>query len=208
MTSSNPPCREGPNQFRPLTDASPGSARSPGRRVPRPLRRPPTTAYTLSFERKASPFFANVQSEFTNPLILSAAEIRAAIAVFRWGKLSSSPRGLARGPGPGCPRGRSASQSRAVRFRAAAGASASIRDAPGANGSAPGGTARDGGHRQDDRAPRGTPPKEHSDRRGVRVQESGALKPPLSDRTPSTAAFRRSPRRSPARIGMGIASSG
>src|SRR5208337_1169753 len=90
MTSSNPPCREGSNQFRPLTDASPGSARSPGRRVPRPLRRPPTTAYTLSFERKASPFFANVQSEFTNPLILSAAEIRAAIADFRCGKLSSS----------------------------------------------------------------------------------------------------------------------
>jgi hypothetical protein len=71
-----------------------------------------------------------------------------------------------------------------VRFRAAAGASASIRDARGANGSARGGTACGGGHRQDDRAPRGTPPKEHSDRRGVRVQESGALKPPLSDRTP------------------------
>ena len=39
-------------------DASPGSARSPGRRVRRRLRRPPTTAYTLSSERKASRFFA------------------------------------------------------------------------------------------------------------------------------------------------------
>src|SRR5208337_1143724 len=90
MTSSEPSSREGPNQFRPLTDASPGSAQPPGRRVPRPLRRRPTTTFTLSFERKASPFFANVQSEFTNPLTLSAAEIRAAIADFRWGKLSSS----------------------------------------------------------------------------------------------------------------------
>src|SRR5208337_5145385 len=48
-----------------LTDASPGSARSPGRRVRRRLRRPPTTAYTLSSERKASRFFAKQQCEFT-----------------------------------------------------------------------------------------------------------------------------------------------
>jgi len=90
MTSSNPPCREGPNQFQPLTDASPGSAQPPGRRVPLPLRRRPTTAYTLSFEPKASPFFAKALFEFTNPVTLSAAEIRAEIADFRWGKLSSS----------------------------------------------------------------------------------------------------------------------
>src|SRR5271165_4763156 len=76
MTSSNPPYREEPNQFRPLTDASPGSARSPGRRVRRRLRRPPTTAYTLSSERKASRFFAKEQCEFTNSVLPTAGGIR------------------------------------------------------------------------------------------------------------------------------------
>ena len=63
----------------PAPHASPGSARSPGRRVRRRLRRPPTTAYTLSSERKASRFFAKEQCEFTNSVLPTAAGIRVAV---------------------------------------------------------------------------------------------------------------------------------
>ena len=60
--------------IRPLTEASPGSARSPGRRVLRQLRRPPITTFTLSFEWKASPFFATCTPNLRIPAILWATE--------------------------------------------------------------------------------------------------------------------------------------
>src|SRR5271166_5378057 len=82
MTSSEPSSREGPNQFKPLTDASPGSAQPPGRRVPRPLRRRPTTTFTLPFERKASPFSANALFEFTNPAIHRRRKFEPKMLIF------------------------------------------------------------------------------------------------------------------------------
>src|SRR5208337_5554820 len=82
MTSSEPSSREGPNQFQPLTDASPGSAQPPGRRVPRPLRRRPTTAFALSFERKASPFFAKALFEFTKPAIHRRRKFEPKMLIF------------------------------------------------------------------------------------------------------------------------------
>src|SRR5271157_2842540 len=76
MTSSNPPSREGPNQF------GPSLTRAPGRRDRRGgefgggyVGRLMT--FTLSFEWKASPFFAKSCPNLRIPAILSATESRA-----------------------------------------------------------------------------------------------------------------------------------
>ena len=66
-----------PNQVRPLTDAQPRIAEITRAEGCRRLRLP-AAAYTLSFERKASPFFAKTQFEFPNPAVPTAAGIRVA----------------------------------------------------------------------------------------------------------------------------------
>ena len=64
-----------PNQVRPLTDAQPRIAEITRAEGCRRLRLP-TAAYTLSFERKASPFLAKTQFEFPNPAVPTAVGIR------------------------------------------------------------------------------------------------------------------------------------
>src|SRR5271157_6544182 len=76
MTSSNPPSREGPNQFGPSLRRAPGRRdRRGGEFVGGYVGR--LTTFTLSFEWKASPFFAKCSPNLRIPAILSATESRA-----------------------------------------------------------------------------------------------------------------------------------